>query len=184
MADSIDPFDAVEARKAIARVREQSTGPDTLAELSDLLEGAVSTVSTLEAKVGTMRGTVHAHQETAQHARESAEALDGMSRDALADAELHERTLVRSLADLTEQALTRIEGLELTRESLTGRLARDRQQAEDDQRAFLDEIARYETHLHLAQKRSGHLQDLIDRIAQMPWYVAVRQAAKVADDCE
>lgn len=179
-----DVFDSVEAQKAIARVRENSTGPDTLAELSDLLEGAVTTVSGLEGEVGALQGRVHAQQETVQHTRESAKELNDRSSVLLEDAEIHERDLVRSLADLTESALTRIDGLKLSRESLLGRLKRDRETAEAGERVFVHELDRYKRHLQLSQKRSEHLQALIDRIAQMPWYIAVCQASKVAQDRE
>ena len=179
-----DTFDPVEAKKAIARVREHSTGPDTITELGDLLEGAVTRVSNLEGDVGMLQGQLHVHQDTVKHTRENAEALDEMSRDALADAEFHEQTLVRSLADLMEQALTRITGLELTRESLRGRLKTAQQQAEIDQEAFRGEVARYERHLQLAQDRSGRLEEIVDRIARMPWYTAMHQAPKVAQDRE
>jgi len=60
-------FDAIEAKKAVSRVKERSTGPDTLVELATILDAATRTILHLEGELVGLRAIAHTIKEQADN---------------------------------------------------------------------------------------------------------------------
>ena len=178
------PFDVQAARQAISRVKERSIGPTTVTDLAELLAAATAVLAQREEEVTRLRSMVRGVQEQAEHAIAQANLTLDHAKAERAAAETHaaQTGQIVELVTLLETAAQSLERTTADADSLRSeRLATEmRAQAQTD--AALAHVGELEAERVRLVARDAQQMAVLERIASMSWWDAMRRAVKAAED--
>lgn len=175
-------FDVTEARKAVERVRERSAGPTALDDLAALLSGAITALGDAEQRAGTLGAQIDVVRTQAAGERTKAATLQAQATEARARVADDEAVLTDRLATLLEQLMFRLDALETANLGLQVTLDEVAAQAAESARESTIALEATRTLQGEAEARVGRYRGLLERIAAMPWYTAVRSASQAANE--
>lgn len=175
-------FDLVAARALIARIRDRSihVQTQTLDELVVMLDQAICAIRSTEGQIGQLQSALRGVKEQAEgrsvHARKLEEQAQAMRTSAIES----ERGAADRLALILESAAETLETSAATVAKLKAQRSASEAQAAAARSSYEKALATLTAERCASEERTAHLTNLLDRIAAMPWWEALRHAAASA----